>query len=291
MSHFRPLFSIKVEHGFFQSGLCDCLEFVPTEASRKIIQNSGLLMRATQGGFCVDYDDTRLEALQLYAEEPDQPLALEFKVFSRHPEFKTYTEPFAGVEQGCLYFSNESNQDISDGASTLHHQRYVSKMDLAPLDSAQLKGKLSQKERHIPPIAVLKITADASKNGFLDEQLQPRFKSYGIHFQSRETIWKYFLLSKSASDSTYIEDPDNRIEFEPSGTATLADQRIAKTFRSKQSIPLQERFEHCSFQLKEKAPGGSKVIVKRLPVARVNQTGKEVVAEHGIVVSEIFVNI
>ena len=291
MSQYHPLFSIAVAHDYFRSGRCDCLDFVPTAASRRIIDNAGLLLRPSPGGFCIDYDEARLEALQLSADEPGQALALEFKVFSRQPDFKAYTVPFSATEPGVLYFSNEPHKDNSVDELILHPQKYVSKMDFAPLDSAQLQDVLSQRERHIPPIAVLKIAADAEKNGFLDEQLLPSYKAYSIHFRPRETVWKYFLLSKSARDSAYIEDPDNRIEFEASGNAVLADKRVARTFRSKQRIPLQEYFEDCSFQLKEQTPGGNRTIVKRLPVARLNQTGKEVVAEHGTVVSEIFVNI
>lgn len=289
MSTFLPLFTISVEHGFFSNGACHCLNFVATEKTQQIINNAGLLLRKTNDGIFIAYDESRLEALQQYAQDLEDDFCLEFKVYSDSAEFKNYSEPFAASNNDMLYLSNEKAETGEEGRVKLHAQEYVSKINFVPQDSAKLKDMLSQKDRLIAPVFVVKIGVDEKQNSFFDEQLKPTARHYYLRFKARQTFWKYFLLGDMAKQSFYISDPDHRVEFEPAGQAVLADQRVAMTFRSKQSIPLNENYDF-HFQLKEKGQGRDKVLIKRLPVARMNQTGKEVVAEQGMVVSEIYIN-
>lgn len=289
MSAFLPLFSVSVEHGFFSGAVCSGLDFVATSKTQRMILNAGLLLRKTHDGFHVAYDDSRLEALQQYALDPDEPLCFEFKVYSSYPEFKSVTEPFPTLRSDVLYFSND-NASMGDGSRVrLHRQQYVSKMDFVPMVSAPLNAVLNQKDRLIPPVLVINISANDKQYGLFDEQLMPMARHYLLRFKARETIWKYFLLGDMAKQGAYIVDPEDRVEFESAENSVLADQRVAMTFRSKQSIPLNENYGF-NFQLKQKVPGREKVLIKRLPVARITQTGKEVVAEQGMVVSEIYIN-
>jgi len=289
MSSYLPLFSISVEHEYFSEAACSGLDFIATSKTRQMISNAGLLLRRTHDGIHVAYDESRLEALQQYASDPVDAFCFEFKVYSSNPEFKSVTEPFPASSSDVLYFRN-SNADWDDGSMVrLHGQEYASKLDFVPLDSAKTKEIISQKERLIPPVFVIKIAASENQSGLFDDKLKPIARHYQLRFKARETIWKYFLLGDMAKQGAYIVDPEDRVEFESTENAVLADQRIAMTFRSKQSIPLNQNYGF-NFQLKQKVTGREKVLIKRLPVARINQTGKEVVAEQGMVVSEIYIN-
>jgi len=289
MSAFLPLFSVSVEHGFFSDAGCFGLDFVATSKTQHMISNAGLLLRKTHDGIHIAYDDARLEALQQYALDPDEPLCFEFKVYSSYPDFKSVTEPFPASSDVVLYFSNDNASMGDESRVRLHAQEYVSKINFVPMASAPLNAVLNQKDRLIPPVFVINISANDKQNGFFDEQFMPIARHYQLRFKARETIWKYFLLGDMAKQGAYIADPEDRVEFESAENAVLADQRVAMTFRSKQSIPLNEKYGF-NFQLKQKVPGREKVLIKRLPVARINQTGKEVVAEQGMVVSEIYIN-
>jgi len=289
MSTYLPLFSIAVEHEFFSGAVCSCLDFVATENTHRLINNSGLLLRKTNDGIHVAYDESRLESLQQYALDTDDALCFEFKVYSSSAEFKSYSEPFSASNDEIAYLTNDNVSLDDAGWLELHAQKNLSKIDLLPPDAAQLKDMLSQKDRLIPPVFVVKIYANEKQNGLFDKQLKPVVRNYKLRFKARQTVWKYFLLGDMAKQNAYIVDAENKVEFEPAGTSVLADQRIAMTFRSKQSIPLNENYDFY-FQLKQKVPGGDKIVIKRLPVARMNQTGNEVVAEQGMVVSEIYIN-
>lgn len=288
MGAYQALLNIAVEHSFYTNGACSCLNFHPTEKTRRIFENAGLLHKKTANGIQVVYDETRLEALQLYAEDQEEPLCFEFKVYSSDPEFKSYTKPFADMAEGILYFDNRATI-AGEGKLSLSASEYVSKNDLKKPDSNELKDIISQKDRLLPPMFVVKIFAESEQGSQLEQWLKPTLTTYSIAFNARQTFWKYYLLGKMARESLYIFDPENQVEFEALGETSLPDQRVAFTFRSKQSIPLNEHYDF-RFQLKEEGQGGENVLINRLPVACITQTGKEVVAEQGMVVSEIYIN-
>ncbi len=86
-----------------------------------------------------------------------------------------------------------------------------------------------------------------------------------------------------------IVDPDNKVEFETTGEERLPNQSIAYTFRSKQQIPLYERYPY-RFELRQKGKAGETTVIPSLPVASVKQFGKDAKAEQEIIVSEIYIN-
>ncbi len=113
-------------------------------------------------------------------------------------------------------------------------------------------------------------------------------------FNSRKRYWKYYLLGKmvkgkNSNQGFYIDDADHRVEFETMDEETLSNQSLAYTFRSKQKIPLNERYSF-QFQLKQKLQGAETVVIPRLPHAGVGQLGKEEIANQNSIVSEIYIN-
>ena len=288
MGTYQTLLSITVEHNFYTNEACSCLNFSPTENTRHIFDNAGLLLKEAANGIQIVYDETRLEALRLYADDAEEPLCFVFKVYSSDPEFRSYTEPYADMSEGILYFDNRGIQTGADKPS-LSTSEYVSNNDIKKPDSNELKDIINKKDLLLPPVFVVKIFTEGEQGSFLEQWLQPESTVYRIAFNARQTYWKYYLLGKVAKDSSYIYDPDNQIEFEALGETPLSDQRIAYTFRSIQSIPLNEHYAF-RFQLKEKVLGDENVLINRLPVACVSKTGKEVVVEQEMVVSEIYIN-
>lgn len=288
MDDYQTLLRIAIEHNFYANGSCSCLNFYPTDKTRYIFANTGLLLKKTPDGIQIIYDKTRLEALRLYAEDPQERLCFEFKIYSTDPHFRSYTEPAIEITEAILYFDNRVTK-TGTGKINLNKSEYVSGSDLKKPDSNELKDMISQNERLLPPVFVVKIFAENEQGSLLDQWLEPTLTSYTLAFNARQTLWKYYLLGKMAKESSYIVDPDNRVEFETLGKAFLSDHRVAFTFRTKQSIPLNEHYAF-RFQLKENGPAGENVIINRLPYACVTNTGKDVLADQGVLVSEIYIN-
>ncbi len=292
MSHYQTLLRVAVEHSYNLNGVCACLNFCATEKTQSLLANAGLLINKTGDGIRIAYDKTRLEALELYAQDPQEPLSFDFKVYSIDPDFKSYTEPYTAAAEGILYFDNHAAS--GPGKQSLSVSEYVSSKDIKSPDSIEFQGVLSQKDRLLPPEFVLRIFAGNKEGSLLQRWLEPEPVTYSIAFDCRQRYWKYYLLGKlvgknKSNNGFRVVDPDKQVEFEATGEEWLADRRMAYTFRSKQPIPLNERYPF-RFQLKQTDQGDETVVIQRLPVASVRQAGTDTVAEQATVVSEIYIN-
>lgn len=289
LSLFRPLLRVAVEHSYNSSGFCSCLDFHPTARTSRLIANLGLLCKITAGGIQIAQDVERRDALELLAQ--GEQVSFDFKVFSSDPDFKSYSEPFDGSDDGMLYFDNRAAG--GDGAQDLALSGTVSDKDMLAPEADELDGLLSPHERLAPPVFVLRLFTGAGGE-LLQQWLEAAPRVYAIRFTSRQRYWKYFLLGRmlernGAGDTFSVGDADATYEFEATGEEKLSDQRLARTFRSKQPIPLQERYSF-QFQLRQRGPDGETILISRLPFASVGRVGKEAVAERETIVSEIYIN-
>ncbi len=289
MGSYLPLFSVEVEHTFFSKGWCAGLNFVPTPNSLIFTEKTGLLIRHTQNGVRVFFDQNSSEALRHYATGPDEPLRLAFKVFAREMFFRAYTELSIPEEDAILYFDNQGREIDATHRFRLHDAEFVSAKDFEKLNSSRITGILSRKDRLLKPEFIISIGLGETEIQILDAASKTAYHKYYLKFQARETFWKYYLLGSMTKKKSYIADLNHETEFEDTGRAQLPDNRLALTFRSKQRIPLREKSEY-RFQLKEKDPNGGKVIIRRLPVASAGQFYKEIVDGKEAIVSEIFIN-
>jgi hypothetical protein len=289
MGSYLPLVSIAVEHMFYSQDSCWELEFVPTPKTTITLKNAGLLTRNTRNGIRIFYDEQASETLQRFVEDTDDPLGLTFKVFSGNRLFENFTELPIRQEDAILYFDNRGLRKVTIGKQRLHDEEYVSSIDFQKLDTAQLKGILNKKDRLVRPIFIVRLFVSEKEINPFSKQLKVIPSDYYIKFNSRQTFWKYYLLGKIASERSYIVDLNNETEFEFTGQESLSDNRTALTFKSKTSIPMRRTFS-SRFQLKERGPGGEKVLIKRLPVASVGQIDRETINGEDAVVSEIYIN-
>lgn len=292
MSFYRTLFSVAVEHGYYLGGACPCLDYSPTAKTRSLLDNAGLLYRQTADGIQIVYDQSRLEALQLSAQDAAEPLCFDFRVYSSDPEFRSYSEPFSARSDEILYFDNRKAK--GSGRITLSTSESVSEQDFRPASSSELEGLIGAKDHLQPPVFVLRIFAESAQGSLLQQWLEPEPTVYSIRFNSRQRYWKYYLLGRmvsknGSSDGFYVEDPDNEVEFESTGEETLDGRKRAYTFRSKQRIPITESYRY-RFQLKQKGQNGGTVVIPSLPFASVKQVGMDTVAEQPAMVSEIYIN-
>ncbi|MCP4432941.1 MAG: hypothetical protein GY806_18365 [Gammaproteobacteria bacterium] len=307
MSNYQTLLRIAVKHRYHRAQTCHCLHFYPSEKTRKVFDNTGILCRPSNDGILLAYDQSRVEALRLYAEDKTEPLYFEFKVFSSDPHFKSYTEPYGLDNEAILYFNNSatskpdsmhlSQLDLASGQDlkTLDDFKVLNDTeDKAEPETVSLRTILSPQDFLMPPVFVLHIFTNGGQGSFLEQWLVGTPTQYVIHFDSRERYWKYYLLGNMAdenhaSEDYYVVDPDNVIQFETLGEEFLPGRKRVFTFKSKQKIPLTEDYSF-QFQLKKKDRGMDALIIDGLPVADVKQVGKDSPTGADNIVSEIYIN-
>ena len=254
--------------------------------------NTGLLCRKTTDGIQIVYDRSSVDALMLYAQDQQEPLSFDFKVYSEDPDFKSYTRPGIADTDTMLYFDNRSTGRA--GRYNLSVAKYVSDKDLKKTDADEFNDILSSKDRLLRPEFVVRIFASSKKGLLLQQWLESESTVYSIRFDSRQSYWKYYLLGRLVSDKNVkpafrVVDPENKIEFEATGEELLSNQRVAYTFRSKQLIPFNDYYPY-RFQLKRKIQGDDVTVINRLPVASARQLGIDQVADQATVVAEIYIN-
>jgi hypothetical protein len=268
------------------------LNFSPTEKTQKLLLNAGLICRRTTDGIRIVYDKDSMEALELYVQDQQEPLSLDFKVYSQDPDFRSYTEPYIAATDSVLYFDNRAIS--GSGKQYLSVAKYVSNRDFKKTETSELKDILDSKDRLLPPEFVLRIFASNNEGQLLKLWLEPEPTIYSIRFDSRQRYWKYYLLGKLVSENNSstgfrVVDPDKQFEFEATGEERLSDQSVAYTFRSKQQIPFNDYYPF-RFQLLQKGQGEEIAVINRLPVASIKQIGTDTVADKPTVVAEIYIN-
>jgi len=285
-----PLFSIHAEHQFFSSGMCENIEFQPTGKSAALMAQAGLINRNTDSSIHIYRDTEKEEALNLCIDDPDDPLVLDFKVWTRDRLFANYTDLGASKrdDSSILYFDNQPPLAGLTGNFRLHANEYVSERDFLSMKSPNFKDILASRDRLIKPVFVVSIRVRPQD---LVENLSPtegRKKRYFICFKVRDTIWKYFLQGDLKDKELIIVDQENTVEFEAAGQERLANGKIARVIRSKQRLALAQK-STFRFQLKENGTANPKILFKRLPVASSKQIQFEQINNVESIVSEIYI--
>ena len=289
VGNFRELIRITVTHDYCDGGICNSLDFRPTGKTAGLFLNAGLVARNLPDGVQIVFDEARLEALQMYAEES---VSFDFLVYSRDPDFKSYSEPFAGLDEQVLYFDNLGGSKSK--SQVLSRADQVSDKDFKAFDAPELEALIGPRERKLPPLFVLRVFTGERGKSLLANWLQAESGGYSINFGARQRYWKYYLLGKlthqlKPSQRYHIVDPERQIEFDSMDEEVLANDRLAFTFRSRQPIPLHENYSF-RLQLVQRGRDAETVVIDSLPVASIKHIGLDRAVDQTSTLSEIYIN-
>jgi len=259
MSAWQPLLSVRVEHGFYAGGVCRGLSVTPSADTQRMLDRAGCVLRSDNGGIAVLADAERIGRFF-----DGEPLVLGFVGRSRDPVFAAVTEGLGTVGDAAMLF----DQPAADGGLLQGRPE--------PLASAGWQGLLSVRERLAAPAFGLRITLPDAGH-----------RQCRIRFEARALPWKYYLVDEWDRDGLYVADPDAAVEFSPVSSERLPDGREVLTALSTASIALAERGGR-RFQLRRRAGGADRLVVKRLPHAAAGSWGLQ--PERGGLVSEIYVH-
>jgi hypothetical protein len=275
---YLPLFDIEVKHQFFTSGTHRTFTVSPTVRTEARAAQLGVSSQPTPDGIRVLYEARRLEALQRGAGSSQTALSLGFKLDTPDHLFARYTEPIC-PGGSLFYFDQRCAQVESSERSRLHRDAQVSGYEVESLGSPRVDELLEPTEQVNPPLGVISISLLPSD----------RLRTYSIRFAARKTFWIYYLLGRFPRDGLYLEDAKGETEFDSLGEVTLPGNQMARVFRTTSMLPLQDRY-HNRFQVIDPEAKGDRVLMARMPGAKVRQTYAE--RHHGmeVAVSEIFIH-
>ncbi len=286
MGTYRSLLSVTVEHTYFLENICKTLEFIPAEPSVAKLKKTGLLIKSSESGVSVFYEDDKMNILRLHAEDD---LSLVFKVFSKDPNFFRYTIPGARTDSNLLFFNNQPITLDPTGKQMLHSDPNVTDKALIDSNAGQLEGMLNRKDYLVKPAFIVQMHITADARGLCSEELDAAARKFYIRFTTNQSFWKYYISGDLSKRNVYIADLDNAVQFNNAGNILLPGHREAILLQSSVAIPMQEQHHH-RLQLRESGNMGDKVLIKRLPHANVNQMYGEVMNGQMENVSEIYIS-
>jgi hypothetical protein len=270
MAHFRPLFTLNVEHAFFVDGRCNNLLFVPTAATQRVLQQYPLLVKTCDTGFSILFDQEFLLPF-------DEDALLRFEAFAQDPYFGFYTAETQGRMQP-LYCTTKNITADNTGLVISNEQ------------PAELQNAISTPARVKPGTKTPQLIVDIELNRaeFSTAVQDAVTLVRSIKFNTRAIYWKYYFFGELAQLELDIHDLGSQaaVTFYPCDEVVVKNGKafISQTPIAMSSVPKQR------FQLKDKNNSG-KILIKRLPNAGVNLISKSRdLKGQQILVAEIYVN-
>lgn len=306
---YRPLIDLTVKHEFLDGGNLKRLKIEPDTNTANALRSLGLLFKSTDSGFKIFSDEVASSSL-LFKLEQLERLELGFWLSYGTPYFRNITEGASLDLNEIFYFSTPSTKTCF-----LHNDTYASAGDIIkivnsleeldndveietlsgePLSNLNpmngvLKIKKKGKEEIIAipprrglkyPTAFIRITWDKKQIQELVTELksgETPTENYVIQFQNRKAVWKYIFMSRYAEnvDKLKIKSVSDKINFSGPNKEPEKLDRVEVSFSTKEALTISELSSY-NFQLTQKSDkSGEKIVVKRLPVPRVDSIIKD----------------
>lgn len=286
MGAYRLLLSVTVEHVYFLRANCKMLEFVLTGFCANQLRNADLLVKSSESGIAVYFDEEKINILRLRAEDD---LTLTFKIFSKDSNFFRYTSPGAPPDNAILFFSNRHITHDVSGKQMLHSDASVTENDW--LDMAEIPSRevLERQDFFVKPVFILQLSITIGAGGLCSDLLDAAMRKFYIRFATNQTFWRYYVSGDLSKRNVCVTDLENIVHFTNLGNILLPGNREAIQLQSSKAIPLNEQPSQ-RFQLKESTDAGEKVLIRYLPNPVVDQVHGEILGDRLEYISEIYVN-
>lgn len=293
MSGYAPILHLALNHEYFSDGRCRGLFTVPSMSTTRMLYNADVLFRPTAGGFSLLAKPGDCEALSMYAEDDNDPFECWFHIYCDEGEFFQFTQPNLYFDKKVLLFQRQNLTGHKDNFS-LHHNEQVGEDDFVLRDELKkleidLGGGLNAPKQKAFAIIKLRLYREDIES-FNDKSEPP---TYLVDFAAQQTFWKYYFIGDDFDSEVMVADLDAQVQFDSTGEQLLPGGRKALTFTSTSALGLRERSPY-RFVLREKAAmdngAGSKVLIKRLPVACASHRFRDDADGKNTAISEIYVN-
>lgn len=308
MAFYSPLFSIRVEHAFWEQGTT-ALTCAPTPQTADWMRRRDFLVRPQRNGLAV-FCETARRRLLLDDCLPGA-VSLAFKWYAQDPLFSQYTLPLPS-EQACVPYlrSGEAVEDRDGDAPDapisaaprdrrrLHAGPSVDAQRMLAVTEPALARHLDARDLLRKPVLVAEIDpADHVVGHTAGEHAQAGMDEvnvdYYARFSVRKSIWKYYLIDQPGSHadagSLAVVDLDDAVRFVAAEPELLPGNRRALVFMSDGEIDMQQKYTQ-RFQLREQGGMGERVLIRRLPNADVSKVTQETIGSRAALVSEIYIN-
>lgn len=201
---FDILFEVEIYHNYYNSGISEDFNIVPTSISQKILRNYGLLFRKTSKGFVVLYEYV-LELEQKHPLKPiEENIKFSFILQSKNPYLINYSNLPLDKKPNQIYRLHNLNDNQQNGNLLLTSDDTIN--HVSQNDRIEIKPQLFQYS-----FESLNETAEME---ILDELRNPVPKSKR-NVAIVDGILNYLVNLQSFAPGKYIlkVDGDQKLEF------------------------------------------------------------------------------
>lgn len=293
---YAPLFSISLGHQYFASSLCEIVSFHPTAATLLQSRNTGIIFKPTVAGIKVLFDREKQLVMQLYVQDDDEGLLLEFYGISRDTVlsdlslFPLIRRDDIIILEKPLTTALEARLD-GDSNYPLAIDLVVSPMDFCTKESLVSYSQKEVVRLGSGPVFFIRIQLSSQDLAIIfdRESTRGRTVNFTTVIENNKSILEYRVNTLNINDNLMIVDKEESVFFVLKNIEDTFDGKFTAVFRSDSEVELKEYSENY-FQLIEKRANGNKVVIRRLPMAQAGKGYQEVVDNKLIRVSEIFIN-
>lgn len=220
MEQYRTLYSIVVEHDYFNGKPCTALQCRFSQRSRQLAGQRMLLFRQIAvNEWSVIFDS-------MGASPDTENDVLELELYTTDPVFSLYTDW----------------KDFSPSAT------YVLELPAAEekLDAASVIRRSDGKRNMHAPFCTLRLKLTQE---LLDAAVANKPKKAQLHFRAPEMQWEFIFLPRSENsfsltNSLILEDARGKIKFTPFDELEVFGRRLRRTL-STERIPMRKDYDLC----------------------------------------------
>ncbi len=174
-SNYKMIFSVEVQHTYFENDICNCLQFNPSDTTMAILKRFGFRMNNKIDGFEFYSDTTTaLPAFLNYITATTGQDNFDFDIATTNPEFNNFTDLPTDWIAKMIFDSQSSSNEYNGGIVSLAK-------NLSPNQNASTVGNLK--------IHFEDIVKYGNENGYA---------VFEIQLNARSTQWQYFIINKSS---------------------------------------------------------------------------------------------
>lgn len=287
MGAFQLLFDLRVEHEYFADGATMQTDIDAGTDTRRRMTQFGMLVQPTTSGIMVLADSARLPMLREQIEQTGEALRLSFHLHSQDPHFAAYTLPvpregYVPVFDSRLAYSNDGTHQLLHPGACISEDAYVARDGIEP-DARHKPMSLR------PSVAIVHMVLGNQIGGLCHADCAPAQRHFCLRFGAGHTYWKYLLFGDLRTRQASVVDLDNSVGFRRLDDVVFGPARSAAVYLSDRTIALRAIPPQC-MQLREQASFGEKILIRRMPNARVGHCQRELVDGQAVLVSEIFIH-
>ncbi|MBW4891599.1 hypothetical protein KXQ82_17870 [Mucilaginibacter sp. HMF5004] len=222
---FDILTQVKFSHSYFSDGVFAGLDVNMDIATKKMMDNLGLMYKPFKGGFYILFDRHIVSTERKREDVLTEKVIFNFTLELKDPLFYNYTANLPQQIDKSIYYFRNSLKTTPGVANPLHNDEFVNEKDVV---------NLSDKRHHFfkKPFAKLSIL------------VHPELEThYAINFDVRQTYWRYILVSDylhKLSNPAIIDDKDGNI-FGEQFDLELPDTKRVRGFVSANKMALSQR--------------------------------------------------